>query len=57
VSRWLEEMKQVDGHDDAPVVLSTLGDISIEPHSIEAIKQANMSALATLKKRVAELTP
>ena len=57
VSRWLEEMKQVDGHDDAHVVLSTLGDISIESPPIEAIKQANMSALATLKKRVEELTP
>ena len=39
-------MKQVDGNDDAHVVLLTLGDISIEPPSIEAIKQANMSALA-----------
>ncbi len=57
VRRWLEEMKQVDEHDDAHVVLSTLGDISVVPPPIEAIKQANMSALTTLKKRVAALTP
>jgi len=38
-------------------VAAASGDISVEPPPIEAIKQANMSALATLKKRVEELTP
>jgi len=56
VRRWLEEMQRVDGHDDAHLVLSTLGDISVEPPSIESIKHANIAALAVLKNRGTELT-
>ncbi len=49
VRRWLDEMKRVDRHDDAHVVLAELGDISIEPPSMEAIKNANLRAFAALK--------
>lgn len=53
VREWLARMKQVDGHDDAHVVLSSLGDISAEAPSLEAIRDANVRALAVLKQRVA----
>lgn len=55
VRRWLDDMKKVGGHDDAHVVLSALGDISVEPPAMEAIKDANMRALVAVKKRVGEL--
>ncbi len=55
VRRWLAEMKQVDGHDDAHVVLAELGDISVEPPTMEAIRNANVRALSVVKQRVAEL--
>ena len=55
VRRWLDDMKQVGGHDDAHVVLAALGDISVEPPAMEAIKDANMRALVAVKKRVEEL--
>jgi len=55
VRRWLETMKQVAGHDDAHVVLTELGDISVEAPALEAIKQANFRALTTLKQRVADM--
>ncbi|HPA89167.1 MAG TPA: glutathione S-transferase family protein [Quisquiliibacterium sp.] len=55
VRRWLDDMKQVDGHDDAHVVLTALGDISVEPPAMEAIKNANVRALGVVKQRVAEM--
>ncbi len=55
VQRWLNDMKQIDGHDDVHVVLTELGDISVEPPSMDTIKNANKSALSTLKARLAEL--
>ena len=57
VQRWLDNMKQVDGHDDVHVVLAELGDISVEPPAMETIKNANKNALRTLKEKLAELTP
>ena len=57
VRRWLDDMKQVDGHDDAHVVLAELGDISVEPPAMEAIRNANMRALTALKQRVADWAP
>jgi hypothetical protein len=48
-------MKQIDGHDDVHVVLKELGDISVEPPSMDTIKNANKSALRALKVRLAEL--
>jgi glutathione S-transferase len=57
VQRWLEQMKQVDGHDDVHVVLAELGDISVEPPDMEAIKNANKAALRALKDKLAQLSP
>ena len=56
VRRWLEQMKQVEGHDDVHVVLAELGDISVEPPTMEAIKNANKNALRVLKEKLGELT-
>ena len=55
VQRWLERMSTVDSHDDVHVVLSKLGDISVEAPSMESIVNANKSALSALKSRLAEL--
>ena len=55
VQRWLTRMKQVDGHDDVHVVLAELGDISGEPPTMDAIRNANRSALRALKARLGEL--
>jgi len=54
VRRWLAQMKSIDAHDDAHVALAALGDISVEPPSMEAIKDANVRAFAVVKQRVAE---
>jgi glutathione S-transferase len=56
VQRWLNDMKQVEGHDDVHVVLAELGDISVEPPAMEAIKNANKAALRALKGKLAQLT-
>ena len=56
VQRWLGEMKHVDGHDEVHVVLAELGDISVEPPSMEAIRNANKNALRALKRKLGELT-
>jgi glutathione S-transferase len=56
VRRWLGQMKQVEGHDDVHVVLAELGDISVEPPTREAIKNANKNALRVLKEKLGELT-
>ena len=55
VRRWLEQMKQVEGHDDVHVVLAELGDISVEPPTMETIKNANKNALRVLKEKLGEL--
>ncbi len=54
VCRWLETMHGVDGHDDVHVVLATLGDISEEAPTMDAIRGANKAALRALKARLAE---
>ena len=56
VQRWLDEMKRVDGHDAVHVVLAELGDISVEPPTMEAIRSANKNALRALKAKLGELT-
>ena len=53
VRRWLDEMKQVAGHDAVHLVLAEIGDISVEPPTMETIREANKKALRSLK---AELT-
>ena len=55
VRRWLDDMKGVKAHDTVHVVLAELGDISQEPPSMDAIKNANRSALGALKARLADL--
>lgn len=52
VQRWLGDMHQVDGHDDVHVALAELGDISVEPPTMDTIKNANKRALGTLKARL-----
>jgi len=49
VRRWLARMKQLPGHDNVHTVLTEIGDISIEPPSMESIKNANKAALRALK--------
>ncbi len=55
VRRWLDDMKGIKGHDEVHVVLAELGDISREPPSMETIRNANKSALGTLKASLAAL--
>jgi glutathione S-transferase len=54
VRRWLSDMKQVQGHDVVHVVLEQLGDISVEPPTMDTIKNANKSALRSLKEKIEE---
>jgi len=56
VRRWLDQMKQVEGHDDVHVVLAELGDISVAPPTMETIKTANKHALRVLQEKLGELT-
>ena len=53
VRRWLTDMTLIDGHDDVHVVLAELGDISVEPPSIDTIRNANKLALKVLQERIA----
>lgn len=55
LQRWLKNMTLVDSHDDVHKVLQALGDISVEAPSMDTIKGANKSALATLNERLAAL--
>ena len=55
VRRWLDDMKQIDGHDDVHVVLAELGDISQEPPSMDSIRNANKTALKVLQERLSSL--
>ena len=55
VVRWLNDMTKVEGHDDVHVVLTELGDISIEAPTMETIKNANKQALSVLKQRLLKL--
>ncbi|MEO8755542.1 MAG: glutathione S-transferase family protein [Casimicrobiaceae bacterium] len=55
--RWLADMQQVDGHDAVHVALAELGDISVTPPSMDAIRSANKRALGALKARLAEPAP
>src|SRR4029450_3166945 len=56
VRRWLDQMKQVEGHDEVHVVLTELGDISVEPPAMETIRNANKKALRVLKEKLGDLT-
>ena len=52
---WLEQMKQVEGHDAVHVVLAEIGDLSVEPPTMETIRTANKNALRVLKEKLGEL--
>ena len=52
IERWIEDMTNVEGHDDAHLVLKELGDISENPPSMENIAKANITGF----KRILELT-
>ena len=54
VQRWLDEMRQVDGHDTVHEVLAKLGDISREAPAMDTIRDANKSALRALNAKLAE---
>lgn len=54
VQRWLEDMTEVDFHDQVHVVLSEIGDISEKAPSMETVKAANKNALRMLKETLAE---
>ena len=54
VSRWLDDMTKVDGHDDVHTVLAELGDISAVAPTMEKIKNANKMALSALRRRLAD---
>jgi glutathione S-transferase len=56
VQTWLDDMHQIDGHDDVHVVLAELGDISQEAPSKDTIKNANKRALGRLKEKLAEFS-
>ena len=56
VRRWLEQMKQVEGHDAVHVVLAAIGDISLAPPTLETIRDANKHALRVLQEKLGELT-
>ena len=56
VQAWLARMQQLPGHDTVHTVLAELGDISVEPPSMDTIKSANKSALGALKSALAELS-
>ncbi len=53
VRRWLDDMKQVDGHDTVHAVLAKIGDVSVEAPTMETIRDANKNALRALKAELA----
>ena len=54
VCRWLENMQQLDFHDEVHVVLKEIGDISTEAPSMETIVGANKLALKSLQAVLAD---
>ena len=52
IQRWIEDMTNVDGHDDAHLVLKELGDISVSPPAMEDIAKANITGF----KKILELS-
>lgn len=56
VQTWLDDMHQIEGHDDVHVVLAQLGDISQEEPDKDTIRNANKLALGRLKEKLAEFS-
>lgn len=48
VRRWMEDVKQIGEHDTVHVVLAEIGDISVEPPTMDTIRNANKNALRAL---------
>ena len=55
VSRWLDDMSKLDGHDDSHLVLKELGDISQGAPEMERIMGANMKGIEIVNKKIAEM--
>ena len=53
ITRWLDTMAGVPGHDEVHVVLAEMGDISRQAPEMDTIRQANITALKTLKATLA----
>jgi glutathione S-transferase len=52
VRRWMDDMRQVREHDTVHVVLAELGDISVEPPSMDTIRNANKNALRAVNAKL-----
>jgi glutathione S-transferase len=52
VSRWLEQMTKIKGHDDVHLVLSELGDISITPPAMENLMGANIKGFKHIANKI-----
>tara|TARA_B100000214_G_scaffold63798_2_gene42017 strand:- start:3040 stop:3789 length:750 start_codon:yes stop_codon:yes gene_type:complete len=52
IRRWLNEMKNVDCHDDIHVALYELGDISTEAPTMETIIGANKKAFEVIQEKL-----
>ena len=52
VQRWLDNMRQVEGHDAVHAVLAELGDISQAAPDMETIRNANKAALRAMRARL-----
>ena len=55
MSRWLDDMTQMDGHDDSHLALKELGDISQGAPEMERIMGANMKGIEIVKQKIAEM--
>jgi glutathione S-transferase len=55
VSRWLTDMKSVQGHDLTTQVLRQLGDLSQGAPELSALREANVQAIAALRLQGAVL--
>jgi glutathione S-transferase len=56
VGRWLADMRRIDAHDVVHVALAELGDISVDSPSMDAIRDANRSALRAMKGELAAIS-
>lgn len=55
IRRWLEEMNQVDYHDEVHTCLYELGDISTEAPSMETIISANKKGFVVLQEQLTKM--
>jgi glutathione S-transferase len=55
VTRWLNAMTQLKGHDDSHLVLSELGDISKTPPEMEDLMSANIKGFKHIAQKLTEI--